>query len=370
LYETRVGPTRLTGELSRVQGWLRERFPNHPHSYFGLSGTTLLYEVLKTQTRASVILPAFICANLSAAAVLAEKRVTHIDADRLTLLPDMAQLETHLAGQDASDTIVLIDHSFGYPFPRLDALRRRIPKLLIIEDCARALGVQICGRSPGEYSDWVLLSMYKTTRGNSNGAILLTKTPILIREGQRTLATVRDRVATVAPLRFIYHLLQRTHPDFGPQRSDLIFPEWTPKYGFPSKLCLTRFAAELREFELRASRRCSITEELTDRLSHVAGVDCIKAAEGCQSAGHFISFRVQKRQARDQILMRLHRKGLFLVRTWNIVPAHYRSFSKTFPSGRANSEHLAEHMLHIPVRLFHSSKERHRLVRALCDLAS
>lgn len=355
-------------ELFRVLGWLRERFPHHPYVYFGLSGATLLYEALKTQTRESIVLPAYICPKLSAVAVRAGKRLIHLDADRLTQLPNMAQLETYLACQDASDTVVLIDHSFGYPFPGLTILRRKFPKLLVIEDCARALGVRICGRFPGEQSDWILFSMYKTIRGSSNGAVLLTNTPIPLRAGRRVSATVRERVATIAPLRFIHSVLQRTRPDFRPQLSDLTLPEWTPKYGLPSELCMARFAAELKEFEPRASMRSAISEELTDSLSRVDGIKCIKAVEGCQSAGHFVSFNIRKRQTRDQILARLRKKGLFLSPGWYAVPAHYHSFSETFPSGHASSEHLAEHIAHIPVSLFLSSKQRRRLVPELCDL--
>lgn len=366
--EAMMDRSRPTREVSAVQGWLHERFPHQPHVYFGLSGTTLLYEALKAQTRMSVVLPAFICSNLSEAAVRARKHVAHIDADRHTQLPATAHLEAHLAGQDVSDIVLLVDHSFGYPFPDLIRLRRRFPKLLIIEDCARALGVQIRGQFPGDYSDWVLFSMYKTIPGSSNGAILLTNTPIPMRNGQRVSASMRERVATIGPLRFIYHELQRrTAPDFRSRISSLEnSPKWDPAYGLPSRLCTARFAAELKDLERQASRRSSIANELTDRLCQ-AGIECIKPAEGCQSAGHFVSFRTPNRHARSELLTRLHRKGLFVQRTWDVVPAHYPSFRETFPSGQSNSEHLAERMGHIRVSLYLNSHRRRRLVEEIRD---
>jgi dTDP-4-amino-4,6-dideoxygalactose transaminase len=301
-------------------------------------------------------------------AVRAGKRLIHIDADRLTLHPDIAPLETYLAGQDESDTIVLVDHSFGYPFPGLAAVRRRFPKLLVIEDCARALGVRICGRFPGEYSDWVLLSMYKTIPGSNNGAVLLTNAPVPIRGGEKVRTSLREQAATIAPLRFTYDLLQRARPNFGPRRGGLTAPLWTPHHGLPSELCMARFAAELRDFEPRTSLRSSIAEELAGSLSHIPGVKCIRTAAGCQPAGHFVSFRMGKRQARDQVLARLHKKGLFLSRTWDVVPAHYQRFETTFPSGRSDSEHLADHIAHIPVRLFLDSGQRRRLIPLMRDL--
>jgi dTDP-4-amino-4,6-dideoxygalactose transaminase len=361
----RNGQTR---EGFAVRSWFRERFPRQPHVYFGLSGTTLLHEALKAQTRTSVVLPAFICSDLSAAAVRAGKRVIHIDADRHTQLPDRAQLETYLASQDTSDAVLLVDHSFGYPFPDLACLRRRFPKLLVIEDCARALGVQIRGQLPGVWSDWILFSMYKTIPGSSNGAVLLTNMPIPMRDQHRVPVTIRERVATIGPLRFMYHELQRRTPsDFRPRISDLgNFPQWTPAYGLPSRLCMARFAAELKDLEIRASMRSSNANELTDSLCR-AGIECIKPAERCQSAGHFVSFRTPSRHARNELLARLHRKGLFVARTWDLVPAHYHSFLETFPSGHTNSEHLADHMGHIRVGLYLSSRRRRRLVEEIRD---
>jgi len=357
---------RTYRDISAVQQWFRERFPRQQHIYFGVSGATLLYEALRAQKQTSVVLPAFICATLSAAAVRARKRVMHIDADRRTQLPDIDELEAYLASQRACDTVLLVDHSFGYPFPELGRLRRRFPELLIIEDCARALGLQIKGELPGCYSDWVLFSMYKTVPASNNGAILLTRTPIDIHQGQRTSATMRERVASIEPLRFLYHELQRrTRPEFRSRTSNLgNCPEWEPAFGLPNRLCVARFARELKSVEAQATLRRSVANELTDKLCE-AGIPCIQPAEGCESAGHFISFRTPNPNARNELLATLHRKGLFLQRTWDIVPAFYGLFAGTFPTGHCHSEHLANNMAHIRVRLYINRDRRNRLVEEI-----
>lgn len=360
-------------ELSRIQGWLRERFPYHPYIYFGLSGAALVHDALKNQHRTCAVMPAFICPSLSEAILSAGMRLIHIDADRidadrLTMHADAATLETYLECGDASDTVLLMDHSFGYPFPGLRHLRLRFPKLLVIEDCARALGARVRGQFPGEHSDWVLLSMYKTILGPRNGAILLTKTPIPARNDRSVRVTVRERAATMTPVRFLNDFLKRTTRGLTPRRIGLTSPGWTPHYGFPSDLCLARFGAELNDFENRACIRNSIAEEFRHGLSRMPGIELIKVASGCQPADHFVSFRIQKAGVRDRILTRLYRRGLFLSGTWPIVPAHYKCFSETFPAGHAASEFLAEHMVHIPVALFHRGRERKRLIRVLGDL--
>jgi dTDP-4-amino-4,6-dideoxygalactose transaminase len=363
---------RRTPAVSNVEGWLRERFPHHRHIYFGVSGTTMLHDALKSQSRTWVVLPGFLCPKISAAAACARKQLIHIDADRRTELPDVAQLVCSLASRDASDTVVLIDHSFGYPFPAVARLRREFPKLLIIEDLARALGVRINGQYPGEHSDWILLSMYKTVPGSINGAVLLSKTPLPIPQGPRVPAMLRERVARIEPLRSIYRVLQRgTSGEFRSRlgQLELSFPDWSPTYGFPNDLCLSRFATELTRLDNQAAILSAIAEELTAGLSE-AGINCIAAAAGCQSAGHFVSFEVRQQHGRDQVLTSVCKKGLFIGRSYDVVSAHYRSFQETFPAGYSNSEYLAEHMAHIRVALYPRTKQRRRLVSEVCKLAA
>jgi dTDP-4-amino-4,6-dideoxygalactose transaminase len=332
----------------------------------------MLHDALKSQSQTWVVLPGFLCPNISAAAACAGKQLIHIDADRRTELPDMAQLLSSLASRDASDTALLIDHSFGYPFPAIARLRKEFPQLLIIEDIARALGARINGQYPGEHSDWILFSMYKTVPGSSNGAVLLSNIPLPISQGQRVPTTLRERVARIEPLRSIYRVLRRGTSDGFRSRLgqlELRFPDWSPTYGFPNDLCLSRFAAELMKLDNQAPIRSAIAEELTDSLSQ-AGINCTEAAEGCQSAGHFVSFGVRQQQGRDQVLTRLCKKGLSIGRSWDIVSAHYRTFHETFPAGHSNSEYLAEHMAHIRVSLYPRTKQRRCLVSELRELAA
>ncbi len=355
-------------ESFRIEGWLREHFPRHPHIYFGLSGATLLCEALRTQQRTCVVMPAFICPSISFVAARAGKRLIHIDADPLTMHPRMDQLEKCLAAQDESQTVVLIDHSFGYPFPGVSNLKRRFPGVLFIEDCARALGTRINGHLPGEESDWVLLSMYKTVAGSLNGGILLTKTALPLRAGRRVGPTLRERASTVRPLRLVYDFVKRGRPEFEARGGPRWAPSWEPAYGLPSRLCMERFASELAWLICRSSLRRLIAQDLTASLSQIDGVECIKVAEGCESAGHFVSFHLPKREARDAILTGLHKKGLFLSRTWDLLPVHYQCFSRTFPMGHTGADQLAGRIAHIPVNLFFSSQKRQQLVNELHDL--
>lgn len=349
---------------SWIEGWMRERFPRYPNIYFGVSGATLVGEALQTQHRSAVLLSAFICPAISAMAWQAGKQVVHVDADPDTLLPDQSQLEQELAAREPGDTVLLMDHSFGYPYPDLASLRRRFPGLLIVEDCARALGTRIRGQLPGADADWLLLSMYKTVRGSQHGAVLLTRTPVSMKTGVETRSTLRERAANLPVLRQVYDFLKRSRPQFD-LRAGGLSPDWAPAYGLPSQLCFDRFAAELQSFDARSALRQSIAGELNEMLSEIPGVECTAVAPGCRAAGQFVSVRMRTRRMRDSVLTRLHRKGLFLSRTWDLLPAHYRCFSQTFPSGHAGADRLGELIAHVPVNLFFNSHQRRLLATVL-----
>jgi hypothetical protein len=70
------------------------------------------------------------------------------------------------------------------------------------------------------------------------------------------------------------------------------------------------------------------------------------------------------------LLTHLHRRGLFLLRTWDMVPPFFRCFSDTFPYGAAGSRFLADHVAQIPVHRFVSARERDRLRQCVLEFAA
>ncbi len=336
-------------DLRFAKDWLADFFPDHRFVYFNVSGTALFYEAMKSTDRNSIVLPAYMCPDFSAAATRCGMHLAHIDADPATQLPNAANLQRYLEGQVPSETILVIDHSFGYPFPALDDIRSKFPGLLIVEDCARALGVRINGSFPGKYSDWVLLSMYKTTPGSHNGGILLTRAPVPLPSVAPVPATIRERMANMEAIRSMYHFFLRASRGVELPHDDLASPEWMPRYGLPSTVCGSRFAAQLAAFEKQYADRTSTAEELTEKLSRIEGIEVLRTAQGCRSAGHYVSVRTPSRLVRNRTILGLRKKGLFVMPTWHIIPPHYRALSHTFPFGSRASEDLAERMLQIPV---------------------
>jgi dTDP-4-amino-4,6-dideoxygalactose transaminase len=349
--------------LSQLGDWLRINFPGYQH-HVALSGAAMLYDALLLESRHTVVLPAFICCDLSAVAKAAGKRVVHLDVDCNTMHIKPDQLDYFLSREDPLDTILLVDHTFGNPFPFLASVRHKYPNLLIIEDSVRALGVRIAGEPVGKHSDWILLSMYKTIPGNRNGAILLTKKPVTLKSGPAAATTLRERTATIPACRWPYELIKRRTPDYPPQPLDREKPNWSPIYGIPGGLCLRRFLADVTNLQRNLMARLAILTDLSERLSAFPAIRKVGTPNGCSPGAYFLSFVVCG-PSRDGLLAHLHRKGLFLLRTWDMVPAFYRSFSDTFPFGSTGSEFLARNIVHIPLHPFRSNIKLDRLIRAI-----
>ncbi len=356
----------MTADLPQaLKNWTTANFPKLQFSCWGQSGAAMLHDALRGQKRSNVVLPAFICPSVTAAAIHAGKRVVHVDVDRTTLNINVRQLETVLGGMSCEDTVLLVDHAFGNPFPQIAEIRASFPELLIVEDCVRALGGAIAEGPIGSFGDWVLISLYKTVPGNDHGGILLTGSAVEVRSGSARKITLRQRVSTFAPARVIYEWLKRRSCDVTPPRDDLESPTWNPPSGIPNRLCLRRFlafaAAEKHEFQ----RRRQAADELRSALREIAGLSVIRSAENSRNAEHFLSFTVRDGISRDRFVSDLHGQGLFLLRTWDCIPANFRSLSSTFPVGFSESVFLARHVVHIPISSFMTIRKRRRLVEGM-----
>lgn len=351
-----------TPPSATVAEWLESTYPEHGHRAFGRSGAALLFEALRRESRGTVILPAFISFTLSGAATAAGKRVLHLDVDPATLHIRVDFLQAAIASEGAENVIVLVDHAFGYPFPGLGALRRRYPEALFIEDCVRALGGTAGGEPLGRHGDWTLLSLYKTTSGNLNGAILLSRKPLNLPVGEssppagRTLAPIRAR------RRRSCRVAREPYPE--PNRN-LGALKWSPKLGLPTEACVRRFERWRFYLPQRCEAQRAAAAQIRDALEATPGVDWIRESPDSAGAAHFLSFTVSNREERKRVLIEMSRRGFPLERTWHLVPIHFRGFEGTFPFGSAGSERLSDCVIHVPMAEYLAADPRRRLIDGL-----
>ncbi len=265
-----------------LDSWAGATYPDLPYVMYGRSGATLLLDALRQEGRRTIILPAFTCPELPAMVMRAGLRLLHVDVDRHTLHCNADQLCICLANEDHRQTVLLVDHTFGYPMPGLITLRETCPELLIIEDCVRALGSEIGGRPVGHHGDWVLFSMYKTTVGNDHGAILLTRTPYDSPSGPAPPVTIQQWAAGVGALRLVYRAFKRFRPDFSPPMPNLETPVWEPCPGVPNLLTRQRFERQLANLETARAARSAAGEEIQNALRDVAALQFVRLAPGCR----------------------------------------------------------------------------------------
>lgn len=360
--ESAAIPAEVPEHLVR---WVAAHFPPYRHMYWRLSGTAMLLEALGQSERRTVILPAFMCPTLSTMAVRAGKRVVHIDVDRDTLLMNADHLERCLGESGDADSVLLVDHCFGYACAAIKELRRRHSDLLIIEDCVRALGSTINGEPVGRTGDWVLLSLYKTIPGSDHGAVLLTRSPCEIRSGPVPPARLRERLATFGPARWFYEKVRQFRPSDAGGRRELETLPWAPHYGAPNGLALKRFAREVGRLEENVARRRQAAREIQEALADFPGLHWIRSGPDCETSGYFLSFTVAGEGQRNRLVAALHRRGFFLLYAWATVPAFIRCFQGTFPFGSSESTYLADHICHVPVVRFLGRRRRTRLIRCL-----
>jgi dTDP-4-amino-4,6-dideoxygalactose transaminase len=328
----------------------------------------MLFDALCQEKRKTILLPAFICPSLTSMAAATDMKVVLVDVDRDTLHPHPGRLEHCLAEYRDSESVLVVDHAFGYPFAAIGDVRRQHPELLIIEDCVRALGSEIDGRAVGHTGDLTLLSLYKTVQGNNHGALLLARSPYSIRSGPAPATTWRQRSSTLRPLRRVYELIKRRHPDFCATPRILESRSWLPTIGVPNQLCLARFAKAIDRLGTSVARRREAAAEIKTALGDLEAIRIVQTDAGCDTDAYFLSFTVADGIDRNSLLTSLHRRGLFLLRTWDAVPAFFDCFSKAFPFGFSESVFLADHVAHIPVGWFLEAGLRKRLVTSLREL--
>lgn len=351
--------------------WLAHRYQDYPHTYWGQSGCTLLFDALRQEGRKTLIMPAFICPSVARMGAATGMRLFFMDAAPDSLHMDLGLLERFLGDHSDAETVVLIDHSFGNSVPWLPEVRRRHARLLIIEDCVRALGSTIGGAEVGHTGDWVLFSLYKSVPGGNHGAALLTRSSYRIRSGPPPQVSWRQLAAGSRPARFLYRVLvARRHPDFDDTQRHAKARPWEPTAGVPNKFSMTMFANELAVLQVRMAERRLAEHEIRTTLAACSGIRVFQPVMGCVSNASSLSFVFEEEGVRNRVLTMLHRRGVFLQRLWDAVPAFFEDFRECFPFGSSASEFLADHVAHIPLGLFTTARSRRRLYRTLRDVTS
>ncbi len=143
--------------LSKLQQELKSWLPAE-HVFLFESGRTSLYAILKAfqelrnlKAGDEVLLQAYTCVAVPEPVLWAGLKPVYVDIDEQTLTMSLSDLERKIT---ARSKVLIIQHTFGQPadMENLMAVARR-NGLLVIEDCAHALGTMCADQHAGTRAD-------------------------------------------------------------------------------------------------------------------------------------------------------------------------------------------------------------------------
>jgi dTDP-4-amino-4,6-dideoxygalactose transaminase len=244
-----------------------------------------------------------------------------VDVELPSMLPDRAAAESRA---DEADVLLLV-HAFGLP-AEMDFWVEfaRDHDLLLVEDCARALGATYDGRLVGGFGDAAFYSLRKVTPAMKGGVAVRPDG-----SGDVELPPPSDDVSYYAPAD--YGNRDRLPPALPMRALDRL-----NGYIFDS-FATEKFADHVRENRHKADRLRSGLAGLVEFQPHREG-----------RAYFWLSGTVPGN--RDALFEHLQARDIPVYRIWDDPWAQARSpaqFERRFP----NSDYLARHALHFPVRV-------------------
>lgn len=144
-------------ELSLAEDWFKEYFNVTEVSLFN-SGRSALYAVLASfgiGDGDEVIIQAFTCVAVPDPIIWTGARPVYVDIDE-TLNMDPKLLDKCITDKTR---VIIVQHTFGVP-AKIELIKKIAQKhnLILIEDCAHALGAEIKGKKVGTFGDAAIFS--------------------------------------------------------------------------------------------------------------------------------------------------------------------------------------------------------------------
>lgn len=172
-----------TGEfLDQLTEALQHYFPNG-RTYLTNSGRSALYIAIKSlhlEPTDEVLIQAYTCNAVPNPILWAGAIPRYIDIDENTLNLSIASLENNIS---AHSKVIVVQHTFGYPAHMekiMDIARKN--NLIVIEDCAHALGARIQNTAVGNFGDMAIFSFGRDKIISSvYGGCLLVNSPHLLK---------------------------------------------------------------------------------------------------------------------------------------------------------------------------------------------
>jgi len=336
---------------------------------FNLARNAFAYIVL-TQKIKKIIMPAFLCSIFEK--ILIQKRIkpVFVDIDLETLNIDISKVQEAITRD--IDAILAV-HTFGNPCD-LSALvdLKEDYNVMLIEDCAHALGARYKGKLVGTFGDFSIFSMYKCLP-TMGGGFLISKKSFPPSKYKKETFTFKSF------LRILY-MTDSIHPILFKLKESSLFKNKSllRKSGSmrdsPIERCsdfnLAAFNYFFRTIEEEISGRNRIANLFNRQIEpNIIIKQKIKA--GNISFRHSYPLIIESsnvRKHRDRIIKNLRKKGIMADKTWHdaiIFSSKIRNVFKVRPSDYENSVKAAKGIITLPIHSNYNEEDVRFISRSI-----
>lgn len=168
--------------LKQLNRALQQYFPDG-ETYLTNSGRSALYlaiRSLKLNSSDEVLMQAYTCNAVPNPVLWAGATPRYVDINKETLNMSVEHLKAQITQHSK---VIIVQHTFGYPAEMeaiMDLARKH--KLIVIEDCAHALGARIQNTLVGNFGDMAIFSFGRDKIISSvYGGFLLANNPHLVK---------------------------------------------------------------------------------------------------------------------------------------------------------------------------------------------
>ena len=356
------------------------------------SGRSSLYAILRAlglEKGSKVFLQAFTCNAVPNPILWAGLEPVYIDCNRKNFNIDLEDLKNKIA-ENPDAKILIVQHTFGLPanMDEITAIAKE-NNLILIEDCAHALGAEWKGKLLGTFDkaaffsfsrDKVISSVYggmAVTNDDELGKNLeqLQKQfgkpgnlwimqqilhPILLDSVILPIYNLLDLGKIFLVLSQAFHILSKA---VSWQEKKGKKPGYFPK-AFPNALAIMAFN-QLNKLEKFYSHRKEISDYYRENLK---GSLFTLPSEDENSKQSYLRFTVKHKDAHEIIYEAWHKQNI-LIGDWYttcIAPFDTKLDEMKYKPGMCpNAEHLARQTINLPTHINISQKDAERIVKFL-----
>ena len=325
----------------------------------GRSAFKIIVEQLNLQN-SQIIFPAYICDIFYPILRRYKIKPLFLDIDFPTL---SVNPEKVLARASSQTKAVLISHTFGLPVKIDELLKKR--KLIVIEDCAHALGAKYKGNFVGNYGRAAFFSLYKQFPTFRGGLLICPQDWKVSLEETRF--SFRDFISFLNSFSFFAFLFKTFTPQDIAEK--MTRREKKIEASSLNSLSLSFFSNFLNDNLQSARGRIELALFFQQELKKLGFL----VQESKDNIFCYLSALIPKGLARkrDKLVKLLRKEGIFCTRIWHTPIILNKEAQKEYHINLAdfpNTVEAASRIINFPLQNHYSKKDVEKIINSLKKL--